>query len=62
MVKDRGKPVFSASTGGQPSEAASEIEARCVASQVEGTALGLIWVFAAVAGDRKRSLQINGPQ
>jgi len=25
-------------------------------------ALGLIWVFADVAGDRKRSLQINGPQ
>jgi hypothetical protein len=25
-------------------------------------AFGLIWVFAGVAGDRKGSLQINGPQ
>jgi serine/threonine protein kinase len=32
-----------------------EREAQAVA------ALGLIWVFAGVAGDRKRSLLINGP-
>jgi hypothetical protein len=27
----------------------------------KATPLGLIWVLAAVAGDRKRSLEINGP-
>jgi len=37
------------------------------APQFEGrtgdrAALGLIWVLAGVAGDRKKSLQINGPQ
>ena len=36
-------------------------ESQPSANAGEGAALGLIWVFAGVAGDRKRSRLINGP-
>jgi hypothetical protein len=38
------------------------LEIAIVYASATGQPLGLIWVFADVAGDRKRSLQINGPQ
>jgi hypothetical protein len=38
------------------------LENGIVYAPAPGRALGLIWVLADVAGDPKRSLQINGPQ